>query len=102
MNAAPCSPRRDAADGVLAAQRVEDVHRLLARHGEDVLAPLGREAFDEEAAADRAGGLTISASLQSAIGDLRSRAVGRVVGRIATRGRCLRQRRRSSVMLSRD
>jgi hypothetical protein len=41
-------PRRDVADGVLAAQRVQDVHRLLARDREDVLAALGLEAFDEQ------------------------------------------------------
>ncbi len=40
--------RRDVADGVLPAERVEDVHRLLARHREDVLAALGGEALDEQ------------------------------------------------------
>ena len=30
------------------AEGVEDVHRLLARHGEHVLAAFGREAVDEE------------------------------------------------------
>ena len=40
--------RRDVADGILAAERLEDVHRLLARDGEDVLTLLDREAFDEE------------------------------------------------------
>ena len=39
---------RDVADGVLPAERVEDVHRLLARHREDVLAALGFEALDEQ------------------------------------------------------
>ena len=41
-------PGRDVADGVLAAQRVQDIHRLLARDREDVLAALGREALDEQ------------------------------------------------------
>ena len=49
MNAAPCSWRvvmwRIAG---LAGERVEDVHRLLARDGEDVLAALGDEALDEQ------------------------------------------------------
>ena len=39
---------RDVADGAVVAQRVEDVHRLLAGHREDVLAALGREAVDEQ------------------------------------------------------
>ena len=41
-------PRRDVADGVLSAERIEDVHRLLARHREDVLAALGGEALHEQ------------------------------------------------------
>ena len=56
MNAAPCSWRvvmwRTA---VLAAERLEDVHRLLAGHREDVLAALGREALDEQGGG-RSGG----------------------------------------------
>ena len=39
---------RDVADALVARQRVEDVHRLLAGHGEDEVAALGREAVDEE------------------------------------------------------
>ena len=39
---------RDVADGFVARQRVEDVHRLLAGHREDVVAALGGEAVDEE------------------------------------------------------
>ncbi len=38
----------DVADGRVIAERVEDVHRLLAGHGEDVVAALGGEAIDEE------------------------------------------------------
>ena len=38
-------------------QRVEDVHRLLARDGEDVLAALGGEAVDEEVGGDTFLGL---------------------------------------------
>ena len=41
-------PGRDVADRLVPRQRVEDVHRLLARDAEDVLAALGREAVDEE------------------------------------------------------
>ena len=36
------------ADGGVIAERVEDVHRLLAGDREDVVAALGREAVDEE------------------------------------------------------
>jgi hypothetical protein len=39
---------RDVADPVGPAERVEDVHRLLARDREDVPATLGLEALDEE------------------------------------------------------
>ena len=39
---------RDVPDTLVVRQRVEDVHRLLAGHGEDVLAALGGEAVDEE------------------------------------------------------
>ncbi len=39
---------RDMADPVRPAERVEDVHRLLARDREDVAAALGLEALDEE------------------------------------------------------
>ncbi len=39
---------RDVADGLMARQRVEDVHRLLARDREDEVAALGREAVDEK------------------------------------------------------
>ena len=59
MNAAPCSWRvvtwRTVA---VRRQRVEDVHRLLAGHGEDVLAALGGEAVDEQVGggSGRAGG----------------------------------------------
>ena len=38
----------DVADARVAGERLEDVHRLLAGHGEDVLAALGGEAVDEE------------------------------------------------------
>ena len=49
MNAAPCSCRVVTwRIRLVARQRVEDVHRLLARDAEDVLAALGREAVDEE------------------------------------------------------
>ena len=43
---------RDVADGRPLRQRIEDVHRLLARHGEDVLAALGDEAVDEQVGGD--------------------------------------------------
>ena len=39
---------RDVADALVARQRVEDVHRLLARDGEDEIAALGSEAVDEQ------------------------------------------------------
>ena len=39
---------RDVADAGVIAQRVEDVHRLLAGHAEDVFAALRGEAVDEE------------------------------------------------------
>ena len=39
---------RDVADDVVARQRIEDVHRLLAGDGEDVVAALGGEAIDEQ------------------------------------------------------
>ena len=39
---------RDMANRVGPRERVEDVHRLLARDGEDVLAALGLKALDEE------------------------------------------------------
>src|ERR1035437_5580370 len=42
-------------DEILVAERLQDVHRLLARHGEDVLATLGGEAFDEEGGGRSAG-----------------------------------------------
>ncbi len=49
MNAAPCSWRVVTwRTGRASAKRVEDVHRLLAGHREDVLAALGLEAVDEE------------------------------------------------------
>ena len=41
-------PRRDVADLRPSRQRIEDVHRLLARNGEDVLASLGGEAVHDE------------------------------------------------------
>ena len=49
---------RHVADALVARQRVEDVHRLLAGHGEDVLAALGGKAVDEQVggAAGRARG----------------------------------------------
>ena len=40
--------RGDVADALRVGERVEDVHRLLARDGEDVFAALGLEALDEE------------------------------------------------------
>jgi hypothetical protein len=40
--------RGDVADRLVARQRVEDVHRLLARNAEHVLAALGRETVDQE------------------------------------------------------
>ena len=40
--------RRDVADALVTRQRVEDVHRLLAGHGEDEVTALGRETVDEE------------------------------------------------------
>jgi hypothetical protein len=39
---------RDVPDGLVARQGIEDVHRLLARDGEDELAALGGEAIHEE------------------------------------------------------
>ena len=39
---------RDVTDRRLPAERVEDVHRLLARDREDVVAALGGEALDEQ------------------------------------------------------
>ena len=38
----------DVTDGRVVAQRVEDVHGLLARDGEDVVAALSPEAVDEK------------------------------------------------------
>ena len=38
----------DVADARVVGERLEDVHRLLAGHGEHPLAALGREAVDEE------------------------------------------------------
>ena len=56
MNAAPCSCRvvtwRTAS---CSAERLEDVHRLLAGHREDVLAGLGGEALDEQGGGRSAG-----------------------------------------------
>ena len=40
--------RRDVTHALVAGQRVEDVHRLLARDGEDEIAALGSETVDEE------------------------------------------------------
>ena len=39
---------RDVAHGAVVAEGIEDVHRLLAGHGEDVFAALGGEAIDEQ------------------------------------------------------
>jgi hypothetical protein len=46
---------RDMAHGSLLAERLEDVHRLLARHREDVLAGLGGETLDEQGGGRSAG-----------------------------------------------
>ena len=46
---------RDVAHGGLLAERLEDVHRLLAGHREDVLAGLGGEALDEQGGGRSAG-----------------------------------------------
>src|SRR5262249_11799172 len=60
--------RRDVPDRALVTQGFEDVHRLLARHGEDVLAALGRQALDEEAGRGPRGGRGHDASLRSSGG----------------------------------
>ncbi len=65
----------DVADDRLAAERVEDVHRLLARDREDVLTGLRREAVDEQRGGRPVSGRGHPASLREGRSDSRHTAV---------------------------
>ena len=73
--------RGDVADGVLPAERVEDVHRLLARDREDVLAALGGEALDEERGGCPGSVGHARQSTGQAVPDGQSVDVGDILGR---------------------
>ena len=86
---------RDVADARVVGERLEDVHRLLAGHGEDVLAALGREAVDEEVGGrPPVPGVTRAVYGLSVARTVRRRPAARPTTRARTRRARWRARRR--------